>query len=145
MASLMEIIAEAHIFASKTGLPAATLERLLELNFGSVAYSDSTRMTTGVYCPGPGQAPWSDLELGFKDVGHGIGIAERESVSLPAGRAAFERLSKAREWARREENLDEAGNPRRLDSSSLFGVLRMENGLDFETDFVKARDQQAKK
>jgi hypothetical protein len=77
MASLMEIIAEAHVFASKTGLPAATPERLLELNFGSVAYSDSTRMTTGVYCPGLGQAPWSDLELEVKDVGHGIGIADR--------------------------------------------------------------------
>ncbi|KAH8878598.1 hypothetical protein GQ53DRAFT_756593 [Thozetella sp. PMI_491] len=146
MASLMQIIAEAHVFASKTGLPAETLERLLELNFGPVAYSDSVRMTSGVYCPGVGQSPWSDLELGIKDVGHGIGIAEREGVALKAGNAAYQSLNKAREWAQGEGKTGGgSGEARRLDSSGLFGVVRMESGLDFETSFVKERDEKAKK
>ncbi|KAH8674302.1 hypothetical protein BX600DRAFT_457366 [Xylariales sp. PMI_506] len=141
MASLMQIIAEAHVFASQTGLPASTLERLLELNFGPVAYSDSTRMTGGVYCPGPGQGPWSDLDLGYKDVGHGIGLGERAGVSLRAGRAAYENLGRAREWAAQPENAGRDGQKRKLDSSSLFGVVRMDSGLDFETEDVKERDR----
>lgn len=140
MASLMQIIAEAHVFASKTGLPAATLERLLELNFGPVAHSDSVRMTSGVYCPGADQAPWSDLDLAIKDVGHGIRIAEQESVSLPAGQVTYEGLQKAKQWATSEGRKDASDQPRRLDSTSLFGIVRKESGLDFETDFVKGRD-----
>ncbi|KAK8079068.1 NAD(P)-binding protein [Apiospora phragmitis] len=135
MASLMQIIAEAHVFAAKTGLPEATLERLLELNFGPVMHSDSTRMTTGVYCPGPGQKPWSDLQLAMKDVGQGVGIAERQGVSLRIGQRALENLKKANEWRESSQ-----GGGRSLDSSSVFGVVRQESGLGFETEFVKARD-----
>ncbi|KAH6654870.1 NAD binding domain of 6-phosphogluconate dehydrogenase-domain-containing protein [Truncatella angustata] len=143
MASLMQIIAEAHVFASKTGLPAETLERLLELNFGPVAHSDSIRMTTGVYCPGQGQVPWSDLNLAIKDVGHAIELAEREGANLPASRIAYEGLGKAREWANNEGRVS-ADEPRRLDSTSLFGVARKESGLDFESDYVKERDEKAR-
>ncbi|ETS76657.1 hypothetical protein PFICI_12044 [Pestalotiopsis fici W106-1] len=147
MASLMQIIAEAHVLASKTGLPAATLERLLELNFGAVAHTDSVRMTSGVYCPAPGAAPWSSLDLALKDVGHAMGIAEREGVSARAGRVAYEGLEKARDWAQGEGRIikdhghtTSPGRARPLDSTSLFGVVRQESGLDFETDFVKERD-----
>ncbi|KAK7993531.1 hypothetical protein PG989_006912 [Apiospora arundinis] len=139
MASLMQIIAEAHVFAAKTGLPEATLERLLELNFGPVMHSDSIRMTTGVYCPGPDQKPWSDLQLAIKDVGHGVEIAEREGVSLHVGQRALGNLKRANEWRESAEG----GGGRSLDSSSVFGVVRQESGLGFETEFVKARDDVA--
>ncbi|KAI1654792.1 hypothetical protein F4813DRAFT_195905 [Daldinia decipiens] len=72
MAGPMELIAEAHVFAEKTGPGSTTLERLLALSFGTVAHSDSVRMTTGVYIPEKDQAPWSDLDLALKDVGHGV-------------------------------------------------------------------------
>ncbi|KAK8029956.1 hypothetical protein PG993_011247 [Apiospora rasikravindrae] len=139
MASLMQIIAEAHVLAAKTGLPETTLERLLELNFGPVMHSDSVRMTTGVYCPEPGEKPWSDLQLAIKDVGHGVEIAEREGVSLRVGQRALGNLKKANEW--RES--PEGGVGRSLDSSSVFGVVRQESGLAFETEFVRARDAAA--
>ncbi|KAI1867738.1 uncharacterized protein JN550_006879 [Neoarthrinium moseri] len=141
MASLMQVVAEAHVFASKAGLPEATLERLLELNFGPVAYLDSVRMTTGVYCPGRGGAPWSDLNLAIKDVGHAIEIADKKGVSLKAGKAAFEGLGKAKEWANGEGKVD--GTDRTLDSTSLYGIVRQESGLDFESDLVKASDSQS--
>jgi hypothetical protein len=51
----MEIVGEAHVLAEKSELGSGTLEKLLELNFGSLAYSDSTRMTQGVYMPGEGK------------------------------------------------------------------------------------------
>lgn len=140
MASLMQVIAEAHVLASKTGLPASTLARLLELNFGSVMHSDSIRMTTGVYCPAPGESPWSDLELGIKDVGHGIDIAQRAGVELPVGRLALENMKVAKDWAEEDAKVHITREKRKLDSSGLFGVVRKQSGLDFETELVKNRD-----
>ncbi|KAI0805165.1 NAD binding domain of 6-phosphogluconate dehydrogenase-domain-containing protein [Xylaria sp. FL0064] len=134
MAGLMEIIAEAHVFAEKTGLGADVLERLLELNFGTVAHSDSIRMTTGVYMPGKGEAPWSDLNLALKDVGHGVDCAKQVGVSLKVGNVALEHAKRAKLYS------DENGQ-RPLDSSSLYGIVRQDSGLDFRTDYVKKRDQ----
>ncbi|KAI1359034.1 hypothetical protein F5Y08DRAFT_320585 [Xylaria arbuscula] len=133
MAGLMEIIAEAHVFAEKTGLGADVLERLLELNFGTVAHSDSIRMTTGVYMPGKGQTPWSDLNLALKDVGHGVDSAKQVGVSLKVGNTALEHLKRAKVYS--EEN-----GQRPLDSSSLYGIVREDSGLDFRTDYVVKRD-----
>jgi hypothetical protein len=50
----MELIAEAHVFAEKTGLGNDVLEKLIEANFGALAHSDSQRMTAGVYKPAKG-------------------------------------------------------------------------------------------
>ncbi|KAK6956757.1 hypothetical protein Daesc_002037 [Daldinia eschscholtzii] len=133
MARLMELIAEAHVFAEKTGLGSTALERLLELNFGTVAYSDSVRMTTGVYVPGKNQAPWSDLDLALKDVGHGVDCAARVGVQLEVANTALEHLRRAKEYS-------EKNGRRRLDSSSLYGVVREDAGLDFRTDLVRKRD-----
>ncbi|GAW24999.1 hypothetical protein ANO14919_145970 [Xylariales sp. No.14919] len=134
MAGLMEIIAEAHVFAEKTSLDPSILEKLLELNFGTVAHSDSIRMTTGVYMPGHGEAPWSDLNLALKDVGHGVDSAKQVGVSLKVGNTALEHLKRAKVYS--EEN-----GQRPLDSSSLYGIVRQDSGLDFRTDYVKKRDQ----
>ncbi|KAJ1333203.1 3-hydroxyisobutyrate dehydrogenase [Microdochium nivale] len=142
-ATITQAIAEAHVLAAKTGLPASTLERLLELNLGAYAHVTSQRMTSGVYCPAPGTAPWSDLDLALKDVGHGVDTAEGQGIKLRAGRAALESLQMAKRWAERNGGDDDgegSGGVRRLDSSSLFGAIREENGLDFETDVVKERD-----
>ncbi|KAJ2966310.1 hypothetical protein NUW58_g10692 [Xylaria curta] len=133
-AGLMEIIAEAHVFAEKTGLGSDMLEKLLELNFGPVAHSISTRMTTGVYIPGSDQTPWSDLNLALKDVGHGVDSARQAGVSLKVGDTALEHLKRAKVYS------DENGQ-RPLDSSSLYGIVRRDSGLDFRTDYVKDRDR----
>lgn len=53
-AGTMEIIGEAQVLAEKTNLGTGVLARLLELNFGCLAHSNSTRMTQGVYMPGEG-------------------------------------------------------------------------------------------
>ncbi|KAI1733853.1 hypothetical protein F4680DRAFT_378021 [Xylaria scruposa] len=133
-AGLMELIAEAHVFAEKTGLGSDVLEKLLGLNFGTVAHSISTRMTTGVYIPANGEAPWSDLNLALKDVGHGVDSAKQAGVSLKVGNTALEHLERAKVYS--EEN-----GKRPLDSSSLYGVVRQDSGLDFRTDYVQKRDQ----
>ncbi|KAI1650831.1 uncharacterized protein F4817DRAFT_312189 [Daldinia loculata] len=90
---------------------------LMELNFGTVAHSDSVRMTTGVYVPGKDQTPWSGLDLAFKDVGHDVDCAARASVRLEVANTALEHLRRAKEYLERNRG-------RRLDSSSLYGRTR---------------------
>lgn len=133
IAGLMEVIAEAHVLAEKSGLSGEVLEALIKENFGPLAYSDSQRMTTGVYMPGKGEQPWSGLDLGLKDVGHGISFAEDVGVKLEVGEVVVEHMKRAKEYAVTQGD-------RAMDSSSLYGVVRQDAGLDFETDLVKKRD-----
>ncbi|KAM5372131.1 hypothetical protein ACJZ2D_007664 [Fusarium nematophilum] len=132
-AGMMEVVAEAHVLAEKTGLGSKNLEALIEQQYGPLAFSMSQRLTTGAYMPARGDRPWSDLNLALKDVGHGITCAEQAGTSLEVAEVALKHLSDASRFSEAE------GRP--LDSSSMYGVLRKEAGLAFETDFVKERDE----
>ncbi|TDZ16075.1 Glyoxylate/succinic semialdehyde reductase 1 [Colletotrichum orbiculare MAFF 240422] len=131
-AGMMELVAEAHVFAEKTGLGTEAMGELIEHQYGPLALSMSKRLTTGAYLPGRGQKPWSDLGLALKDVGHGIDCAEGSGSRLEVAEVALRHLTEARAYS------DIEGRP--LDSSSMYGVLRREAGLSFETDLVKKRD-----
>lgn len=84
----------------------------------------------------PGETPWSDLNLALKDVGHGISSAEAAGTKLPTGEVIMQHLQRASEYSAQKGN-------RPMDSSSLYGVVREDAGLDFETDQVKERDGRA--
>ncbi|KAK2766620.1 hypothetical protein CKAH01_15423 [Colletotrichum kahawae] len=131
-AGMMELVAESHVFAEKTGLGSEAMEALIEQQYGPLALSMSKRLTTGAYFPAKGQRPWSDLGLALKDVGHGIDCAEKSGVRLEVAEVALKHLKEAKEFS--------DAHCRPLDSSSMYGVLRKEAGLSFETDFVKGRD-----
>ncbi|TDZ33800.1 2-(hydroxymethyl)glutarate dehydrogenase [Colletotrichum spinosum] len=131
-AGMMELVAEAHVFAEKTGLGTEAMEELIEHQYGPLALSMSKRLTTGAYLPARGQRPWSDLGLALKDIGHGIDCAEGSGSRLEVAEVALRHLTEARAYS------DVEGRP--LDSSSMYGVLRREAGLSFETDLVKKRD-----
>lgn len=159
IAGIMEIVAEAHVFAEKTEVGSTVLEQLIEQNFGALAYSDSLRMTQGVYCPAKGsfssvhlvlespqqtmaewiqssdQNPYSDLDLAIKDVGHGLACAESVGMHLGVASLVVDNLKEAKKYS-----LDHGG--RRLDSSSIFGAVRTQAGLDFQTDLVRKRDEE---
>ncbi|KAF2813555.1 NAD binding domain of 6-phosphogluconate dehydrogenase [Mytilinidion resinicola] len=134
ISGLMEVIAEAHVLAEKSGLGSTVLEALIKENFGALAYSDSQRMTTGVYMPGAGQQPFSGLDLALKDVGHGISCAKDVGVRLEVGEVVIGHLERAKKYS-------EKNRGRAMDSSSLYGVVRQDAGLEFETEFVKRRDE----
>lgn len=127
-AGMMEVVAETHVFAEKTGLGNKAMEALLEQQYGPLAYSMSRRLTTGAYMPPPGERPWSDLTLAVKDVGHGITAASAAGVRLHVGEIALKHLNEAMR------------KDRPLDSSCMYGVLREEAGLNFTTDLVQKRD-----
>lgn len=131
-AGMMEVVAEAHVLAEKTGLGSTALEALIEQQYGPLALSMSQRLTKGAYIPAPGDRPFSDLQLALKDVGHGITCAEQAGTRLEVAEVALGHLKEAGEFAEREGRL--------LDSSSMYGVLRVRAGLDFETEHVKERD-----
>jgi hypothetical protein len=80
-----------------------------------------------------GAKPWSDLNLAIKDVGHGINCAQSAGARLKVGEVVLDHLNEARKYS------DSQGQ-RPLDSSSLYGIIRRDAGLDFESDFVKKRD-----
>lgn len=128
---MMEVVAEAHVFAEKTGLGSEAMEKLLQVQYGPLAYAMSQRLTTGAYIPPAGTRPWSDVQLAVKDVGHGISAASDAGARLHVAELAIAHLKTA------------SAKERPLDSASIYGVLREEAGLDFETDVVKTRDAAA--
>jgi 3-hydroxyisobutyrate dehydrogenase-like beta-hydroxyacid dehydrogenase len=131
-AGLMYLISEAHVLAEKSGLPAPVLENMIQENLGTYAYGVSQRMTSGGYYPAKGQAPSSGLELGIKDVGHGLDVAKSVGMDLKLGELSMGAMEDARGFG------EEKG--RKLDSSSVYGIVRQRAGLDFESEGVKKRD-----
>lgn len=131
-AAFMEVVAEAHVFAEKTGLGSEAMETLIGQQYGPLPLSMSKRLTTGAYMPSKGERPWSDLNLALKDVGHGIQCAQDNGMRLPVGEMVLEHLQEAKIFSDKES--------RALDSSSLYGTLRKQAGLEFETALVKSRD-----
>jgi 3-hydroxyisobutyrate dehydrogenase-like beta-hydroxyacid dehydrogenase len=131
-AGTMYLISEAHVLAEKSGLDTDVLESLIEANFGAYAHSVSRRMTQGVYYPAKGEAPFSGLELGMKDVGHGLGVAREAGMELRVAELVMGCMEEAKRVG------EERG--RRMDSSSVYGVVRQRAGLEFENGFVKERD-----
>ncbi|KAF2800921.1 hypothetical protein K505DRAFT_263006 [Melanomma pulvis-pyrius CBS 109.77] len=132
-AGLMYLVSEAHVVAEKSGLPAPVLEALIQENFGAYAYGVSQRMTTGKYFPAEGEAPSSGLELGIKDVGHGLDVAKGVGMELKLGELSMGAMEEARGYG------EERG--RALDSSSVYGVVRRRAGLEFESEGVRRRDR----
>ncbi|KAE8369018.1 3-hydroxyisobutyrate dehydrogenase [Aspergillus caelatus] len=130
-AGMMELVAEAHVFAEKTGIGSEALESLIEEQYGALPLAMSRRMTEGFYLPKQGERPWSDLKLAVKDVGLGVSCAENAEASLPVADVILKHYDEACQYGERNE--------RALDSSSMYGVLRTHAGLDFESDRVKER------
>jgi 3-hydroxyisobutyrate dehydrogenase-like beta-hydroxyacid dehydrogenase len=132
-AGLMYLISEAHVLAEKSGLPAPVLETLIQENFGAYAYGVSQRMTTGGYFPAAGKAPSSGLELGIKDVGHGLDVAKAVGMELKLGELSMGAMEEAKVIG------EERG--RKLDSTSVYGIVRQRAGLEFESEgVVEKRD-----
>jgi 3-hydroxyisobutyrate dehydrogenase-like beta-hydroxyacid dehydrogenase len=131
-AGLMYLLSEAHTLAEKSGLSADTLHELVAQNFGAYAGGVSERLVSGAYCPVEGEAPRSGLELGIKDVGHGVNLAKKNGMRLEIGGMYLEAAGEAKKWG------DERG--RKMDSSAVFGVVRARAGEEFETGVVRERD-----
>ncbi|KAF2034938.1 NAD(P)-binding protein [Setomelanomma holmii] len=132
-AGLMSLLSEAHVLAEISGLDADILHSLVSENFGPYAASVSERLISGAYCPAPGVALRSGLELGIKDVGHGVALARGKGWKLEVGEMYMRDAGRAKAWG------DE--RRRRMDSSAVYGVVRERAGLDFEKGFDGKGDE----
>ncbi|KAK9422626.1 putative 6-phosphogluconate dehydrogenase family protein [Seiridium unicorne] len=128
--SFMEVISEAHVFAEKTGLGSPILEQMLGDMFGPVIESYSKRLTTGAYAPEPNGKAGFDVALAIKDARHALNCASAAGAKLEVSEVALKNMETA-------QKLQE-GKP--LDSSSMYGTIRAEAGLDFYTELCKQRD-----
>ncbi|TVY53961.1 Glyoxylate/succinic semialdehyde reductase 1 [Lachnellula cervina] len=131
--SFMEVISEAHVFAEKTGLGSEVMESMIGNMFGPVLESYSKRLTTGAYAPAPDGKAGFDVELSMKDARHALNCAKTAGMKLQVSEVALENMGKAAEFGKKL-----GGRP--LDSSSMYGAIRQDAGLDFYTDLCKERD-----
>ncbi|KAF7159823.1 hypothetical protein CNMCM6106_007202 [Aspergillus hiratsukae] len=118
--NLMEAVGEAQVFAERTGLGTAPMEELIGEAFGAVAGGYSKRLTTGAYAPPLDSRPGFGVSLAIKDANHALTIAKEHNVPLPGLQVARENILAARDYA-----------GECLDSSSMYGVLRQQAGLEF--------------
>lgn len=129
--SFMEVICEAHVFAEKTGLGSTVLEAMISDMFGPVLQSYSKRVTSGAYAPSPTDKAGFDVGLAIKDAKHAISCAEAAGTKLEVSQVALRHLEEARAL--------EPARP--LDSSSMYGAIRKDAGLEFLTEVCKERDR----
>lgn len=128
--SFMEVISEAQVFAEKTGLGSVVMETMIGDMFGPVLESYSKRLTTGAYAPAADGKAGFDIALAIKDAKHALDCADKAGMRLEVSELALKNMSTAVELQK--------GRP--LDSSSMYGTIRNNAGLDFFTDICKERD-----
>ncbi|CAG9996396.1 unnamed protein product [Clonostachys byssicola] len=115
-----ELIAEAQVFAEKSELGTAQMEEFIGSMFGPVLQSYSKRMTSGAYAPPLDVTPGFSAALATKDCKHALSMAQNNGTRLKTLEAALGHLTAAREYAGES-----------LDSSSMYGAVRMEANLPF--------------
>ncbi|KAL4947999.1 hypothetical protein BDW69DRAFT_199213 [Aspergillus filifer] len=113
-------VGEAQVFAEKTGLGTAAMEELIGESFGGVAEGYSKRSTTGIYAPPLDPRPGFGICLAIKDAEHALSLAKDVNAKLPGTETAHRNMRAARDYA-----------AECLDSSSMYGVLRMDAGMPF--------------
>ena len=77
-------------------------------------------MTTGAYAPPLDSRPGFGVSLAIKDANHAIAMADEQGVKLPGLELARQNMEAARDYA-----------GECLDSSSMYGTLRQQAGLEF--------------
>ncbi|KAK6223464.1 oxidoreductase yfjr [Colletotrichum tabaci] len=129
---MMEIVAEAHVFSEKAGLRTSDVEELIRQQIGPAGLMCSQRLTTGVYMPPRGEKPWTDISFALAGGKQVLDTATGFGVKLAISSLVSRHLEEAKAYG------DAQG--RELDVSAIYGALRKDSGLSFETDYVKRRD-----
>ncbi|KXH51256.1 hypothetical protein CSIM01_09646 [Colletotrichum simmondsii] len=125
---MVEVVGVAHTLIEKAGLGVETAEALIKEQIGPVGLMVSNRLTSGAYMPPRGERPWSPAI-------NGLAAGRQALKSGPQPRLlslVLQQLEEAVEYA---EGID-----REIDASAIYGVIRKDAGLSFETEQVKKRD-----
>lgn len=117
--NMVEQLAEGHVLAEKSGLGSKYLHEWVSNMFPGPYAAYSNRMLSGDYYQR--DHPLFAVDLARKDAGHALSLAKASGTTLPNVEVADAHLVKVK--AERGEKGDFAG---------IYGVMRMEAGLDYE-------------
>jgi len=95
---MIEILAEALVFAEKSGLGTDNLKKWIDLFFPNTPTAAYTvRMLSGDYCPVPPKRPGFQVDLARKDCKHAMDIARASGTRLEVVELMDKHLAKAKE------------------------------------------------
>ncbi|MCJ1432479.1 hypothetical protein MMC27_001836 [Xylographa pallens] len=115
----MEMIAEGHVFAEKTGLGVEILQKLIATVFpAGPSMTYSKRMSSGDYSQGK---PMASIGLAREIAAHVLKVADEAGVCLPAYETTVKHLAAVDQRAGAH-----------YDISAIYGVVRLESGLSFD-------------
>ncbi|KAF2236498.1 NAD(P)-binding protein [Viridothelium virens] len=114
----IEMIAESHVFAEKTGLGVENLQKLIETTFsGGPSMIYSRRMSSGEYSQGK---PMVNAGPATELAAHVLEAARESGAHLPAYEVAVKHLTAVRDRTGATEDI-----------SGIYGVVRLESGLRY--------------
>lgn len=116
---MVEMLAEGHVLAEKSGLGSEALHKFIEAIFPGVYSGYSNRMMSGVYYTR--EEPLFAVDLARKDARHAMDLAKVAGTRLENVETADRHLVKVKEHS------GEKG-----DMAAIYGVVREEAGLPFE-------------
>ena len=116
---LVEMLAEGHTAAEKTGLGPKNLHKFVEVMFGGPFVTYSGRMMSGDYYQREG-GPAFSVDNAIKDAGHALKLAEKAGAKMRAVEVANAHLQDVK-----KEKAEEG------DIAGIYGAVRMESGLPY--------------
>lgn len=117
--NMVSQLSEGHVLAEKSGLGVDNLHQFISTMFPGPYAAYSQRMLTGDYYQR--DEPLFHIDLARKDARHARDLADRSGASVKMLGLAQQRLDKVK------EEIGDKG-----DIPSVYGVVRMESGLDFK-------------
>ncbi|KAK3379903.1 NAD binding domain of 6-phosphogluconate dehydrogenase-domain-containing protein [Lasiosphaeria ovina] len=118
---MVEMLAEGHVLAEKTGLGTKYLDSLVGNMFGGPFGAYSGRLVSGDYYKR--DPPAFAVDLARKDAGHALSLAKAAGTRMRIVEVADEHLKLVKEHV--GENGDLAG---------IYGAIRLEAGLDYRNE-----------
>jgi 3-hydroxyisobutyrate dehydrogenase-like beta-hydroxyacid dehydrogenase len=118
---MVEILAEALVFAEKSDLGTDNLDAFIQQMFPNSPFASySKRMISGEYAPVPPKRPGFQVDLALKDCNHALDLAKECGARLEVVETMERHLKTAKEVG--GDNMD---------ISTTYGTLRKEAGLKF--------------
>jgi 3-hydroxyisobutyrate dehydrogenase-like beta-hydroxyacid dehydrogenase len=131
---MVEILAEALVFAEKSGLGVDPLNDFIQGMFPHSPFAAyATRMISGEYAPLPPKRPGFQVDLARKDCKHALDLAKECGARLEVVEVMDKHLKTAKEVG--GDNMDIRLDLSFVtDCSTTYGSLRKEAGLRFSKD-----------
>lgn len=129
---MVEILAEALVFAEKSGLGTDKLDEFIQMMFPHSPFAAySKRMISGEYAPVPPARPGFQIDLARKDCRHAIDLATACGARLEVVEVMDKHLKKAKEIGGDNMDISYAFTLISLMIRTTYGTLRKEAGLKF--------------